>query len=53
MELSERLLGAEHPDTLSSMANLSATYRLQGRLDEAEKLEVDVIALNTLGLVKY
>ena len=26
MELRKRLLGVEHPDTLSSMANLSATY---------------------------
>src|SRR6202035_1356135 len=27
MELRKRLLGAEHPDTLSSMANLAETYR--------------------------
>ena len=42
MEPSKRLLGAEHPDTLTSKANLAATYRRQGRWNEAEKLEVDV-----------
>jgi hypothetical protein len=36
-------LGSNHPDTLSSMANLAATYVKQGRWNEAEKLEVDVI----------
>src|SRR3954469_21221439 len=29
-------LGAEHPDTLTSMANLASTYRNQGRWKEAE-----------------
>jgi hypothetical protein len=38
MELRKRLLGAEHPRTLSSMANLAATYRQQGRWNEAEAL---------------
>ena len=36
-------LGSNHPDTLSSMANLAVAYSNQGRLDEAEKLEVDVM----------
>jgi hypothetical protein len=36
-------LGSDHPDTLTSMANLASTYRNQGRWDEAEKLEVDVM----------
>src|ERR1700733_1388903 len=31
MQLRKRLLGAEHPDTLTSMANLAITYRQQGR----------------------
>lgn len=43
MEMSKAKLGADHPDTLSSMANLASTYRNQGRWDEAEKLEVQVM----------
>ncbi|KAH8698104.1 kinesin light chain [Phaeosphaeriaceae sp. PMI808] len=43
METSSRVLGDEHPDTLTSMANLASTYRSQGRWKEAEKLEVQVI----------
>ncbi len=38
-----RLLGAEHPSTLASMANLASTYRNQGRWKEAEELEVQVM----------
>ena len=34
-----RILGAEHPDTLSSMNNLASTYRAQGRMEEALALE--------------
>jgi hypothetical protein len=30
-------LGADHPDTLTSMANLASTYSNQGRWEEAEK----------------
>ena len=43
MDMRKKLLGAEHPDTLSSMANLAATYRYQGRWNEAEQLEVQVM----------
>ena len=43
METSLRVLGAEHPDTLTSMANLASTYRNQGRWKEAEELEVQVM----------
>ncbi|KAH8758834.1 hypothetical protein BGZ57DRAFT_907136 [Hyaloscypha finlandica] len=43
METFKRVLGAEHPLTLSSMANLAATYRDQGRWKEAEDLDVQVI----------
>jgi len=38
-----RVLGQEHPDTLSSMANLASTYRNQGRWKEAEGLELQVM----------
>jgi Tetratricopeptide repeat len=33
----------EHPDTLTSMANLASTYRNQGRWKEAEELEVQLM----------
>ncbi|KAF1814281.1 HET-domain-containing protein [Eremomyces bilateralis CBS 781.70] len=38
-EIEEKVLGTEHPDTLTSMANLASTYRNQGRWDAAEELE--------------
>ena len=38
MDTSVRVLGGEHPDTLTSMANLASTYRDQGRWKEAEDL---------------
>src|SRR5947209_3483605 len=41
--LSSRVRGQEHPDTLTSMANLTSTYRNQGRWKEAEELEVQVM----------
>jgi hypothetical protein len=43
MEMSRIKLGADHPSTLTSMANLAATYWNQGRWDEAEELEVQVM----------
>jgi hypothetical protein len=36
MDMRKKLLGAEHPDTLISMANLASIYRDQGRWNEAE-----------------
>jgi hypothetical protein len=38
MDMTKKLLGVEHPDTLTSMANLAGTYRNQGRWNEAEQL---------------
>ncbi|KAH7128792.1 kinesin light chain 3 [Dendryphion nanum] len=51
METSLRVLGDEHPNTLTSIANLASTYRNQGRWTEAEKLEVQVMetSLRVLG----
>ncbi|KAL5386219.1 hypothetical protein DPSP01_004302 [Paraphaeosphaeria sporulosa] len=43
METRKRVLGEEHPDTLTSIANLASTYRNQGRWKEAEELEVQVM----------
>ncbi|KAL1889913.1 hypothetical protein Sste5346_008640 [Sporothrix stenoceras] len=40
IETRKTKLGADHPSTLSIMANLASTYRNQGRWKEAEKLAV-------------
>jgi hypothetical protein len=45
METRKRVLGEEHPDTLTSMANLALTYRNQGRWKEAESLFVQVMEM--------
>jgi len=38
METSSRVLGAEHPDTLASMNNLTYTLKSQSRNEEAISL---------------
>ncbi|KAF2676779.1 hypothetical protein K458DRAFT_396668, partial [Lentithecium fluviatile CBS 122367] len=43
METRKRVLGEEHPDTLTSMANLASTFWNQGRWKEAEELFVQVM----------
>ena len=43
MDMTKKLLGAEHPDTLSSMENLACTYKGQGRICESESLEFEVM----------
>ena len=43
MQTSLRVLGEEHPSTLTIMANLASTYRNQGRWKEAEELDVQVM----------
>ncbi|KAI6263837.1 hypothetical protein MCOR26_011796 [Pyricularia oryzae] len=45
MEMRKRVLGEEHPSTLTSMANLASTYRNQGRWKEAESLFVQVMEM--------
>lgn len=40
MEASKRVLGDEHPNTLTSIANLASTYWNQGGWKEAEELQV-------------
>src|SRR3954469_4049146 len=51
METSLRVMGQEHPSTLTSMANLASTFWNQGRWKEAEELEVQVMetSLRVLG----
>ena len=45
MEMTKRLLGAEHPDTLTSIANLASTFQNQGRWNEAEQLKIQVMEM--------
>src|ERR1700733_12694289 len=45
--LEPRVLGTEHPSTLTSMANLAWTLRDRGSLDEAEKLMAESAALSS------
>jgi hypothetical protein len=43
MEISSRVLGQEHLSTLNSIDNLAYTLCSQGRLNEAEVLEVHIM----------
>ena len=43
MNMRKKLLGEKHPHTLLSMGNLAVTYSNQGRWNEAEQLEVQVM----------
>jgi Tetratricopeptide repeat len=45
METSLRMLGKEHLDTLTSIANLASTYKNQGQWKEAQELFVQVKAV--------
>jgi hypothetical protein len=40
----QRVLGSDHPDTLSTRNNLAVAYRLVGRFDEAIHLYEVVLA---------
>jgi len=45
IEIYKEKLRADHPSTLTSMANLAETYRNQGQLDKAKKLGIQVIEI--------
>jgi tetratricopeptide (TPR) repeat protein len=45
MQIRKRVLGDEHPDTLTSIADLASTYWDQGRWKEAEELEMQVMQI--------
>ena len=38
-----RILGMEHPDTITAMGNIAVTYQCLGKYTEAEKLEIQVL----------
>jgi hypothetical protein len=48
----KKVLGPEHPLTLTSMNNLASTYWNQGRWTEAEKLEVLVLETRKTELIR-
>ena len=43
LEIEKRGLGADHPDTLTSINDLASIYWNQGQWDKAEELEVQVL----------
>ena len=43
LEKSKRILGDDHPDTLTTMNNLAVTYRAQGKTAEAAVLQEEVL----------
>ena len=43
VDMRKKLLGLEHPSTLSIIGNLALTYKDQGRWNEAEQLQVQVM----------
>ena len=46
-DASNRILGVEHPNTISAMAHLAATYRYLGKYKEAEKLDTQACQLKS------
>jgi len=45
VDLHKKVLGPEHPDTLTSMNNLAVTYSKQGKHNEAGELQLKVLDL--------
>jgi hypothetical protein len=43
VETRKRVLGLEHPNTLTSIANLALAYIKQGRCTKVKSLEVQVL----------
>ena len=43
LDMRNRILGVEHPETIRAMANLASTYRHLGKYMEAEKLGIQVL----------
>ena len=45
LDLRNKLLGQEHPDTISAICNLANTYHCLGNYAKAEKLQIQVLDL--------
>ena len=50
--LSEKVLGKEHPSTLTSMNNLTLVLKDQGKFEEAEATQREALGLAEKGLGK-
>jgi hypothetical protein len=53
LEMRIRILGEEHPDTISAMVNLANTLRDLGQLDEAAEIEKEEEAQPRRGPCRY
>ena len=54
LDTRKRILGVEHPDTISAMAKLATTYQYLGKYAEAERLKIKVLdARNRILGVKH
>ena len=49
LDIRERLLGANHPDTLGSVNDLSLTLSYCGKWKEAEELQLQVLKIQKGG----
>ncbi|KIK01210.1 hypothetical protein K443DRAFT_7052 [Laccaria amethystina LaAM-08-1] len=47
LDLGNRFLGEEHPDTISAMNNLANTYESFGKYADAEKLQIQVLDMRS------
>jgi hypothetical protein len=45
LELREKVLGVEHPDTLASMNNLAIVFICQGDYEEAKRMHQQTLEL--------
>jgi hypothetical protein len=45
LAVDQRVLGAEHPDTLSTAGNLAQSLSRQGKYDEAVAMQREVLAV--------
>jgi len=46
LDLQKKVLGPEHPDTLTRMASLARTYLDQEKYEQAGKLELKILDLH-------
>ena len=51
MEKSKDVLGEGHPDTLTSINNLAATYMYQERWEEAETMQIELLKKRCMGML--
>jgi hypothetical protein len=52
LEVREKALGREHPDTLTSVSNLGYVLSCQGKYEEAEAIHRRVQTVNSSTLIQ-